>query len=347
MARPSSEDRQHKEKAYKSGLYDLDKYGFERTELDDQWDAFVARSPQGTVFASSAFLEATGQKLGLWKCLKNGQWVGAIAVGESDDGRFTCPIPYVIHAGIMQAAPPKNQPLIQTQIEGFRLVAASIEHLAHQYESVYLALSPEIKDMRPFLWHNYNGEGPRFHLDLRYTSFVGLQGAGQAVPLDSNAIFAGCDRRRRRDIRLGLDAGITTRQIDQVDDFLALYEMTFARQDITLDRAEVEVVANICMALKQADKMRMYGAFNAESTLAGIFVFGLDSKRAYYLYGANHPDFRDSHCGTIGLFQSLNFLADEGCLEADWEGVNSPDRGYFKLSFGGSLTPYYRVSLST
>jgi len=27
----------------------------------------------------------------------------------------------------------------------------------------------------------------------------------------------------------------------------------------------------------------------------------------------------------------------------DWEGVNSPQRGFFKLSFGGELLPYFWI----
>jgi len=38
----------------------------------------------------------------------------------------------------------------------------------------------------------------------------------------------------------------------------------------------------------------------------------------------------------------LNFLAKKKNIrEIDWEGVNSPQRGWFKLGFGGTLQPYY------
>jgi hypothetical protein len=38
-------------------------------------------------------------------------------------------------------------------------------------------------------------------------------------------------------------------------------------------------------------------------------------------------------------------LALEGIAEVDLEGVNSPRRGWFKLSFGGALLPYYELHL--
>ena len=35
--------------------------------------------------------------------------------------------------------------------------------------------------------------------------------------------------------------------------------------------------------------------------------------------------------------------ADQGKSKFNFEGVNSPDRGNFKLSFGGNLVPYYNI----
>ena len=32
--------------------------------------------------------------------------------------------------------------------------------------------------------------------------------------------------------------------------------------------------------------------------------------------------------------------------EVDMEGVNSPQRGWFKLGFGGNLLPYYQISMT-
>jgi lipid II:glycine glycyltransferase (peptidoglycan interpeptide bridge formation enzyme) len=74
-------------------------------------------------------------------------------------------------------------------------------------------------------------------------------------------------------------------------------------------------------------------------------VFGWDSKRAYYVFGANAPDLRDDHTGTMVLWDALLDLRARGIVAVDLEGINSPLRGHFKLSFGGSVTPYYHLAL--
>ena len=47
------------------------------------------------------------------------------------------------------------------------------------------------------------------------------------------------------------------------------------------------------------------------------------------------------------LWDAFLDLAASGVKEIDLEGVNSPLRGHFKLSFGGSILPYYRLKLQT
>jgi len=57
----------------------------------------------------------------------------------------------------------------------------------------------------------------------------------------------------------------------------------------------------------------------------------------------SHVDVHDRYSGTIVLWDALKALEKSGVSEVDFEGVNSPARGWFKLSFGGDLRPYYEV----
>ncbi len=330
---------------YISELLDLSKYTFERASLDNEWDNFINSSPQGTVFSSSAFLNATEKRLGLWKINKNNEWVGVVVSGETEDGSSSCLIPYAIYGGIINQKPFSNRSPSQVKTEEFRITAATINHFAKNYKDIEFGLSPYFSDMRPFLWHNHNKDGPKFRLDLRYTSYISLEKAGTSLEINANEIYRKSSKSRRQEIRYGLKTGVTCKIFDGIKNFMEFYEMTFARQGIKLDREDYDMVLRCCIQLQNQNLMNMYGAYTSSGELASIFVFARDSKRAYYLFGANHPDFRTSYSGTLGLFQSFNMLADAGCKEVDLEGINSPKRGYFKLSFGGTLTPYYRAIL--
>jgi hypothetical protein len=71
----------------------------------------------------------------------------------------------------------------------------------------------------------------------------------------------------------------------------------------------------------------------------------MDGQRCYYLFGATDPELRKSESGTKNLIDAFaRVFADQGLCEADLLGVNSPQRGGFKLSFGARLQPYFAVA---
>jgi lipid II:glycine glycyltransferase (peptidoglycan interpeptide bridge formation enzyme) len=90
---------------------------------------------------------------------------------------------------------------------------------------------------------------------------------------------------------------------------------------------------------------RWFTSYTAEGEPGSVVVFGIDDKRAYWLWGASNPELRDAHTGTAVVWDGMMKLAREEGIEVDLEGVNSPHRGWFKLSFGGTLEPYWQVRL--
>jgi hypothetical protein len=331
---------------YISELYNLSNYSFQRTRLDSDWDQFVERSPHGTIYSSSDFLIATEHRLGLWKCFKKNQPIGLIVTGETQDGSGTCHIPQAVYSGLIAAPHSKDTVSAHAYSESFRFTAAALNHLCKTYKVVTLKTSPFFQDIRPFLWHNYGSDLAKFELDLRYTSFIDLRGGGISIPLTENPIYLRCSKSRRQEIRYSYRDNLRLEQTNSIHTFLELYKKTFLRQKIQVSNDELDTIKRILGALDSSGKLIMWGTYTSENELANLCVFGLDSKRCYYLYGASEPKYRDSAAGTYGLFQSMNNLAEIGYSQIDLEGVNSPKRGHFKLSFGGSLDQYYELSLN-
>jgi lipid II:glycine glycyltransferase (peptidoglycan interpeptide bridge formation enzyme) len=71
--------------------------------------------------------------------------------------------------------------------------------------------------------------------------------------------------------------------------------------------------------------------------------FVTDSKCAYYLFGANDPELREANASSKLLIDNIVIFADQGLEKFDFVGVNSPQRGDFKLSFNAELIPYQEV----
>jgi Acetyltransferase (GNAT) domain len=327
---------------YVPGLMDLSKYRLQRATADAAWDGFVDRAAEGTIFASSAFLNALPFTPGLWLCLKKNQIVGAVAVIE--DGVDAVLAPHVIHGGIMFTPAPPEQNRAQVISEQFRITSAIVRHLTDTYRNIGFANAPGVIDLRPVQWHNYGADGPHFEIGLRYTSILPLAVGGEN--LETCPIYLGCNKSRRQEIRYGVEHGITVARSTGLAPFLDLYQQTFERQGLAVDAAEQTLLQSVAAGLLAADRLEIYEAREADGTLGSVVLIGRDAKRAYYLYGANNPALRSGYCGTMALYRAFTDLAARGVAEVDLEGINSPKRGYFKLSFGGDIRPYTRVSLT-
>ncbi len=334
------------QKFYKPGFMDLTAYKLEPASDDDAWDNIVESSDQGSIFSLRDYLHnVDGSRPRMLYCLKGQEVKAALVVMESADGRRCIPVGHVIYTGIMLVPPSPNQSNAQTIAETFRVTTYIVEELTRRYDEVFVSMHPAFPDARPFLWHNYGTPEPKFDVAVRYTSMLRLDGIDPEVPVDRNPVYGSSSKSRRQEIRYGIQKGVRTSRESDIRTFLEFYQLTFARQSQTVDEQDFRRMNGLAEGLLTTGRARMYISRTSAGDPGSIAVFGLDSKRAYYLFGANDPGVRNQHTGTMVLWDAFLDLAASGVKEVDLEGVNSPLRGHFKLSFGGSMVPYFHLSL--
>tara|TARA_Y100000813_G_scaffold54531_1_gene38158 strand:- start:2085 stop:3086 length:1002 start_codon:yes stop_codon:yes gene_type:complete len=318
----------------------------ETADWQTTWDAFVAASPEGTVFSETPFLSSLNAKAGLWYCLRGEEKAAAVCVMESNDGREAVSYPNVIYNGIMFAPPPAKQNHAQVISEQFRILAFLSGELTEIYDSISMTFHPSITDMRPFQWHNYHNEGPRYVIDIRYTNVLLLAKYRSETGMEDAPGYMEANKSRRQELRYAIKKDYRTEETFDPQMFIDMYRSTFARQNLSMDGTGIEELPAMLDAMHAAGQTRMFVTRTSDGTPASIGIFARDAKRWYYQFGAGNPDLRDGHAGSLMLWDAMAALAEDGDMEIDLEGVNSPQRGYFKLSFGGTLTPYYRVRYS-
>ena len=328
---------------YRRGMMDLTDYRLEPAVLDDRWDQFVGNSPQGSMFCQRVFLSALNGSFRPFYVLKNNELKAAFLLMETPGSR-TDLHELVIHSGPMLAGADPQQNQAQALSEEFRVLSFIAAELPEQFAAVALSTHPDLSDLRPFLWHNYQSDGPKYKCELRYTAYLNIAGADRDCPLDQNPVYRLANKSRRQEIRYAAKAGVTTVEEIDLELFASFYEAVFERRGLTPEPTTKEV-SGVMSSLSAAGLLRMFVSRTAEGQPGSIAVFGLDARRAYYLYGANDPALRDGHTGTAVLWDAFRALAAD-VSEVDLEGVNSPMRGYFKLSFGAELRPYHHVTLT-
>jgi hypothetical protein len=220
------------------------------------------------------------------------------------------------------------------------MTESAIEHLTKIYNRIELSLAPQFEDLRPFLWYGYHDpSGNKFSLSQRYTSYLDLQDLSKSKSPETSNLFKNLSTLRQRNLREAWTSGSTVERNGEVDGLLSNYRTTlgYSESEFLITRQRM---SNLIEALIEQDMGTLYEVRSKRGNILYSGFFAWDAKRAYYLFGAGVQPTQTRYQGTLMFWEALVDLARKGIGQIDWEGVNSPDRGGFKLSFGGILVPY-------
>lgn len=315
----------------------------EETTVDEYWDSLISDSEEGSAFAKSDFLLSLKSEIKAYIVYNNNEprALGYFPVS----GDNIVENEFLIYFGLAFCKKPKNQNYHQFQTEKFEITTFFLDEIGSKFRDIFLQLSPSIVDTRPYLWYNYDGAGPTYTPDIRYTAIVDLSQINSEQDLDSD-LFLEFSSSRRQEVRYAIKKGVETKQEFNAKEFVRFYKETMERQGEDVEKAFLDEMNELLEALSKFDWCNMFVSYTAEGEPGSMAFFIHDHDKVYYLLGANDPKFRNAHTGTAVLWDAMRFYAKKGLKIMDLEGVNSPRRGWFKLSFGARILPYYSFHLS-
>ena len=125
--------------------------------------------------------------------------------------------------------------------------------------------------------------------------------------------------------------------------FLDIYKKTFKRQSIDLEDKQIIEIKNILFNMDSSGQGTLYAAVNNNNEeIAYNFILNYKDTSTY-LFGATDPDKRSTGVGSALLANSIKQSYLDGQKKFDFCGINSPNRGDFKISFGGKPLLYFLV----
>ncbi len=298
---------------------------------EGEWGDLLAASPQATIYNTTAFLRSYGAKVKSFLYKQGRSAIAGIAYVEANNCNLAT-LPFQSYSGLL-FRDLRSFPLHKRTSMQFAATEAFADWL-FSFSSVDLVNHWEVCDVRPFLWKNFDCEDlQHFDVEVRYTSLLRID-----TPVPSMQYRQG----RRYSIKKSERHGLTTVGSSDVGALDELHRLTFSRQSIERSNAEAEYLQAICSNLLSANCGKLYLTLLGQEPVSASF-FGIDERRAYYIFGASHPEYRSTECGSRNVSDAISNLKAIGVQEVDFVGVNSPNRGDFKLSFGGSLVPHFRV----
>jgi hypothetical protein len=177
----------------------------------------------------------------------------------------------------------------------------------------------------------------------RLTNLVN-QAAQISEQAEATACFEAMETVRRYSVREARKKGGSVRVVKDSTALIGYYRDLMQAQGEQAPEGKLAAMQRVMQGLIGIGHGALFHVHDADDTLLYCVFYGWDRHRAYYLYGAGHPERSTPWQGTLAHWFAFGHLAREhGVTQVDLEGVNSPQRGWFKLGFGGSLQPYHTL----
>jgi hypothetical protein len=304
------------------------------------WQKVVENSQQGTIFLNMDFIESLSVKYKTFFICKGKEPVaGFVVLLDEQNKPLPSPYPFVPYQGIffIENGKANTNKIISSQ---FEITEFIINLLVDLYNGVVSQTHFRVADYRPFSWHNYHNPGKgMFEIVLNYTPILALDkyNSLEEYLLSIRTV-------RRQEYKKTRAANIQIVDSDDIELLSHLHDLTFQRQGIKQTASEEQLVRSIAQnALKKGYGRLQIAEIDGQPASAIMFL--KDKIRGYYLFGATDPQYRNYYASTLLLIENIWKCKLDGLKEVDFVGCNSPQRGDYKLSFDGELTPYYETHL--
>jgi hypothetical protein len=125
--------------------------------------------------------------------------------------------------------------------------------------------------------------------------------------------------------------------------FLQLTKETYDMHEDIYDNIFYEKLIKKLEILNKKKFIKMFIVYKNDEVASFSIISTINKFSMNIFYGRKSKFDKDRFLGTFMIKNILNFLKKKNFNYFDFEGMNSPKNSFFKMSYGGSLTPYYKV----
>jgi hypothetical protein len=308
----------------------------EATDNKLEWDRFVEKSPVGSIFQTTRWLDVACSSKGLryeiYICRNADKEIDFGVPITYNESRFLRKVthppltPYlgVVHS--LDGVGMKYQTYVTRLKERLSQTADLLKYLGAHY--VWIRFQPEVADVMPFTQAGFDSE-------VAYTYLIDLLKS-------EDELWREFSSERRVNIRKAAKENIVTEETNDASS-MPLIEDSFARQNMTpvwLGMAE-----KIMKMLKP--NSRTFLARNSQGEpVAAVFIVW-DSKHAYYLLGGVSSKVKHYGAQSLAMWAAIRFSKKMGLQTYDFEGSQIPSIEAYIRQFGGVLTPCYVIKYAS
>tara|TARA_B100000242_G_C43029790_1_gene479654 strand:- start:163 stop:1143 length:981 start_codon:yes stop_codon:yes gene_type:complete len=321
------------------------KFSVDENPTPENWNNLINNSPQSNIFCESIYLNLLDNSFRQIIIKKGSDIKAGLVFIESKSKEDIVEDELLIYGGIlfMRDSIKKN---VKKVFDNYEITEFIVNYVSNKYKKIFLNLSPEIKDLRPFLWYEYHSKesDKKYSVDLRYTSYLNISEIKHNDFLNTQ-FYESMHTLRKRHIKKANKDKYKVNFSNVADNIIDFYQALMTKQGIKTDENKLFIMRNLINELIDNKRGVLIEIVNQSKIVLYSVFYVWDSKRAYFLFGAGNPEISEQWQGTIAHLEAFKYLSrSKSITEVDFEGVNSPQRGWFKLSFGGELISYYHLN---
>jgi hypothetical protein len=201
------------------------------------------------------------------------------------------------------------------------------------------SLSHDFIDLRALLWFNYHEqEKGQFALDLNYTGIVNLK---EEKKFENYLTSIRNVRRQEWNKCIKNQYYIT--ESEDIDQFMLFYKLMFDNQNMELSDKTMAIVRGITTESLRNSFGKLTFCYDSQGNLLSSMLTLIYKDTAYYQFGVTNPEHKSSGASVFLVLNSIKSVYESNINFFDMVGINSPNRGDFKLSFNAIPVPYFNV----
>ena len=292
----------------------------------EMWNEFVDKSPQGSIFVKTFWLDAVGSKYNILGCFDKGnRIVAGMAITQNKKGYVTMP-KLTQTLGIVFADFSKMKYVKRISKEK-DIIMDFVENIP-KFKFFDCMFHYNFTNWMPFMWKGYKQQ-------TRYTYVIeGIQDIEKVRGEFADKTKSVITKSIRNNLKVIDTLNLT--------DMYSMLKKTFERQNMPVP-FEFDWFSSFDEIINKNNARKMLFTVDEQNNLHSALYLVYDKNCAYYLLGGADPEFRSSGAMYLNVFEAIKYSA-KFTDKFDFEGSVAPQIESMFRSFGATQKQYFRIS---
>lgn len=312
----------------------MSKYTIEEDNNKDNWDEFVLKSINKNFYTLSDYLSLE-KNIHFFCVKKNNEKLALIPLKILGDKILNCD--FLIQTPIIYRCI-KNSNNYRNIQEQLVIVNVIKNFIVNNFKYGSITFDFRTQDIRPFLW----SKEKKFFIQQKYTLVIDINKNDNENFLLTN-LFKNFSYAKRNEIKNSVKEKYLFVEKFSKSLFIEMMKNSALHHEEKFDDARHINLANMLEIMYKKKFITMFIVYHAGLPIL-LSTISTISNFSTYLFSARSSNFQNKNlAGAFMMKNIFNYLKNFKINQFDFEGMNSEKNSFYKMNYGGRITPYYKI----